>query len=228
MIILFTIFALLSGVAAIAILTRRYKSEPIQIENFQHEDEPRLRGLFEPDEEELETWQQEQDQKLLAERRDEIRQNLLGWAANGEIETLHEAHLTGDRQLYDEILDRLVDQNPGQLIDFISKRDLPSNREVVESAIKTLQRNATAASLTKVLRLAASTNSADIYLHVVESVFSLWDDGKLKEVSPENLVNILDTHYWLLAGDARVSGAGFLLKEKLAGVRREIMESNPV
>ena len=41
-------------------------------------------------------------------------------------------------------------------------------------------------------------------------------------MTAEELQSLIDAEYWLLASDARSSGAGFMLKRKLAEARREL------
>ena len=45
-------------------------------------------------------------------------------------------------------------------------------------------------------------------------------------IESSDLVNFAESGFWLLPTDERASGAGFLLKEKLANLRGELLKEN--
>lgn len=224
---LLTILLLLSVAAAAGFALKLLFSEnkPLKLDGYG--ETPRLRGLFEPDDAELRAFQYEERKRLEdAEKQLQI-QEAERLAASGDLNAIPSAHKADDPIFYENILNTLFQStDTDELEKHLIKNQLPANSEITRFFVNKFGQTASAIDLTKALRLAASTNSAEIYLQTVEKSVSLWDGHKQKEVSSETLLNLIDTHYWLLAGDARISGAGFLLKEKLAGMRREILESN--
>ena len=227
MLLLFIFLIFFSATAAsIAFFVSRRKSlPPIQPQDT-FNPPPTYRSLFAPDEEELQLWQQEQDEKDLAERRATLRQNLFQRAKDSDFNSLLEAKVYGDTHLYQEVFQILLHNEAERLADFVTKNGLPAQADLVELSTKKLSEHPTLDNLLKLAHLAALTNSAEIFLQTTETTSNLWKGKRLNEISGEKLIEILDSHYWLLASEARVSGAGYLLKEKMTSVRREILESN--
>jgi hypothetical protein len=72
------------------------------------------------------------------------------------------------------------------------------------------------------IHVAALSDDSEVYQQAIELVTSFWQQGKLREFRAEELVELFNSQYWILAPEARRGGAGFALKRKLAGVRREL------
>jgi len=72
------------------------------------------------------------------------------------------------------------------------------------------------------LQLAALSDDADTYNKAVEIACLFWQSGQLPQFTGEALRQLIDSQYWLLSADARRTGAGFLLKQRLAGLRAEL------
>jgi len=226
MLFLFIFLVIISATAASIsfFLSRRKSLPPYNQDTF---DSPNnYRSLFAPDEEELRLWQTEQDEKELTERQTELRQNLLRRAADLDYNALLEAQVFGNSELYDEIFQILLQNDADKLTDFVTRNGLTANAGLVELSTKKLSEKPTLDNLLKLAHLSALTNSAEIFLQVLETTSEQYKQKRLNEISGEKLIEILDSHYWLLATDARISGAGYLLKERLASVRREILESS--
>ncbi len=224
MFLLFTILLIFVAIGSVSFFIIRRKSLPPATQD-SFNPPPTYRSLFAPDEEELRLWQSEQDEKLQTERREELRQDLLSRAEIKDYNSLLEAKTFGDSRLYDEVFEVLLRIDSDKLTDFVTRNGLSVKTDLVELSQKKLLENPTVSNLTKFVHLSALCNSAEVYLQTIETTKILWNDKQLGDISAERLVEILNCHYWLLAGDARVSGAGYLLKEKLASVRREILES---
>lgn len=224
MILLFIFFVLISAtVASIAYFaTRRKELPPIQPQD-SFESPKTYRSLFAPDEAELQAWQKERDEKVRAEKEAEFRQDLQTRAEEGDFNSLLEAKVFGDSRLYDEVFQILIRSDSDRLADFVTKNSLTANADLVELSAKKLSENPTLDNLLKSVHLSALTNSAEIFLQVLETMSELYKQKRLNEISGEKLIEIFESHYWLLASEARVSGAGYLLKEKMASVRREIL-----
>jgi hypothetical protein len=72
------------------------------------------------------------------------------------------------------------------------------------------------------LHIAALADDAAVYQRAVEVALRFWREGNLPDVSAQELRSILDGEFWILSSPTRSSGAGFLLKNVLAGARREL------
>jgi hypothetical protein len=226
MLFLFIILVIISAAAAsISFFVYRRKSLPPHTQDT-FDSPNNYRSLFAPDEEELRRWQKEEDEKELAERQTEFRQNLLRRAAELDYNALLEAKVFGNSLLYDEIFQILLQNDSHKLTDFVTRNGLTANAGLVELSAKKLSETPALDNLIKFVQLSALTNSAEIFLQSIETTSDLWKKERLNKISGEKLIEILDSHYWLLATDARISGAGYLLKDRLASVRREILESN--
>ena len=81
-----------------------------------------------------------------------------------------------------------------------------------------LDRRTTAA----MLHVAALAGDAKFYQQAIETALLYWREQKLSDMTAEELTQLIESEFWLIPPDARNSGAGFLLKQKLAHVRREL------
>ena len=108
------------------------------------------------------------------------------------------------------------------LISYVTRANLPVSTQlaarVVESWKNSPDRNGTA----KALHVAALSNDAALYNAAVEAAMQYWREGRLPDVSVQDLTALFDGEFWLLSTQVRGSGAGFLLKRTLADARREL------
>lgn len=166
-------------------------------------------------------------QALLAQQREE----LIKQAGDGKRDTLGEAHLTGDLDLYDRVLDELVkfsdsDSKLLSLLSYISQNQLPVNRGLAGAVLASWKAAPDRGSTTRALHLAALTDEPDIYRGAVESALQMWRAGKLGDITAIELRALFDGEFWVLSSRSRSSGAGFVLKRTLDGARREL-ETTP-
>ncbi len=157
------------------------------------------------------------------------RTELLKRSWRGDLETLSEAHSTGDAVLYGEVLDGLIESTSGSQEDFaalasrISKsNELRGNRRLAERSIDNWKASTDRCSTAQIMHIAALSDDAAVYEQAVELVFEYWQRGEVEQFSAEELVELFESQYWVLAPEARRGGAGFALKRKLAGIRREL------
>jgi hypothetical protein len=219
MLLFFIFLVLISATAAsIALYLGRRKSLPSTQPPESFNPPPTYRSLFAPDEDELRERQQEEDVKELAE----LRRNLLRRAAEADFNSLLEAKFYGNTGLYDEVLQVLLDADADRLADFVRRNSLTGNGELVELSAKKLKETPVLDNLLTFAYLSAVTGSGEVFLNAIETIGDLWREKRLREISGDQLTEILESHYWLLAGEARVSGTGYLLKEKLTSLRAEI------
>ena len=155
------------------------------------------------------------------------RAEILGRAKRGEKSTLAEARDAGDADLYEAALNTLVagaDSEPKllSLVSYVTRHELPVNEKLANAVLAAYRSAPDRGSTAKTLHVAALSNDAAIYQRAVETALKFWRDGRLREVSPQELRSILDGEFWVLSSPARNSGAGFLLKRTLANARREL------
>jgi hypothetical protein len=157
------------------------------------------------------------------------RKELAERSRRGDLETLSEAHSTGDAMLYGEVLDGLIESASGgqetfaALVSHISKSsELRGNKRLAQRSIDSWKTSTDRRSTAQMMHIAALSDDAAVYEQVVDLVFEYWQRGTLEKYSAEELVELFESQYWVLAPEARRGGAGFALKRKLAGLRREL------
>lgn len=159
----------------------------------------------------------------------EQRGSLLTRAAEGDKEALREALATGDAALYDEVLNTLVERAVSEkqliaLVSFIVRSDarLRVNRLLAERFIAGWKASPDRNSTAKMLHVAALADDASVYQAAIETAYQFWRDRQLTGISADELRQLFESEFWLLAPATRSSGAGFLLKRRLAHLRRQL------
>lgn len=223
------IITLLLLVAASFVIIRSKRSKPNDSSKFDYFPPP-PRGLFgEENGRALAGAQSKAEQDKCARRRVKMRE----MAARGDEEALVEAWLEGDPAFYREVLDALVaglQSRPRQLLavaSMIVRSDaMRGSRTLSESLLKLFRADAASVSPTDLLRAAALSDDAGVYADAVEAIIRKYGEGRLpKRFSAGDLPELFEGEYWMLAPEARASGAGFLLKQKLADARRTLQTS---
>jgi len=187
------------------------------------------RSLFAPTDEELLILEREEQEKLLAERQQIVKENLIVRAGDGDFTVLTAAKESGDSDFYENLLDllterkRLEPENFYKLVSFISDEQLSATETFAQAALNVFLENPQTNFLPKVLHVSALTDSAEIYLQTVDEIYNLWKQKNLEKISGVELISLFESHYRLLPSNAKASGAGFLLKEKLENIRREVL-----
>jgi hypothetical protein len=150
-------------------------------------------------------------------------------AARGDLAALKEASAAGDPALYRFVLDGVVGSCAGDeaglraLSAYVARGEgLRSSPELAEMLLCEWRRDAGPESTADLLRVSALSDDAGTFGRAVTEVLQLWEDGRLRGVGAETLGSLFEAEYWLLSSEARRSGAGFVLKQKLADVRRRL------
>lgn len=166
---------------------------------------------------------------------DEQRQDLLVRATTGDKETLHEANALSDAALYDEVLNTLVERADSEkqllaLVSYIVRSDahLRVNKRLAEKFIESWKTSPDRNSTAKMLHVAALSSEAGVYQAVIELAYQLWRDHRLTGISADELRQLFESEFWVLAPATRNSGAGFMLKRKLAQLRRQLAAERAV
>jgi hypothetical protein len=181
---------------------------------------PDFYGLFVPTKSEMKT-------QADIERAALVASSLLDRAHAGDKSALIEAKESGDADLYDRILNGLVervDSDPSllSLMSFVAQNELPVSVALAKAAVASWKKSPSREGAAKALHFAALSDDADLYCDTVELALALWREGKLANVSVDELRALFDGEFWILSARTRSSGAGFVLKRALANARREL------
>ncbi len=155
------------------------------------------------------------------------RSSLRERARAGDKSALVEAQALGDQKFYNEVLDQLTanaDRAPTllALVSYVTRNELPVNRKLAEAIISSWKGSPDRSSTATTLHLTALADGADLYQTTVEAALHFWRQGRLADVSAAELRALFDGEFWVLSARTRSSGAGFILKRKLASARREL------
>jgi hypothetical protein len=155
------------------------------------------------------------------------RNELLEGARNFDLQTLDPSQ--ADAELYRQLLDELVTQASGnqekleRLVTHLSKgQQLRSNAKLAEMMIADWQHSPDNRSTARMLHIVALADEAALLQQAVEMVFDGWSRGVLPRLSAKDFLALVESEYWVLAPEARRSGAGFILKNSLAALRRRV------
>ncbi len=158
-------------------------------------------------------------------RRGELRER----AERGDLSALAEARDSRDAALYRFVLDGLVGRASGdaahvcELAAHIAGgRDLRASPELAEMLLGVWRGEPTRASTVELLRVSAVSDDAGTFGRAVTEVLQVWEGGGLAGLGGEDLRSLFEAEYWLLSSEAKRSGAGFVLKQKLADARRRL------
>jgi hypothetical protein len=190
-----------------------------------------VRGLFDiNDEMESRPRQLSADQVALEASE---RRALVERATAGDKETLIVAHATLDAAFYDEVLNRLVESADSEkgllaLASYIARSESPLrvNRHLAEKFIESWKHAPDRNSTARMLHVAALSDDASIYQTAIETVYKFWRARKLTGVNADELRQLIESEFWILAPAVRNSGAGFVLKRKLAQLRRQLVAAS--
>ena len=162
------------------------------------------------------------------------RAKLLDRASGGDLETLSEASAAGDPQLYQDVLNALIEsasnnrEAMGALVSRITAgTELRANKRLAEYVIEEWKANPDAASTGEMAHVAALSDDAATYEKAVDLIVSYWKAGRLTQLSAEQIIEIVESQYWILSHDARHGGEGFPLKIKFVKLRRELAAATP-
>jgi hypothetical protein len=160
----------------------------------------------------------------------EQRARLLARAMEGDKQALGDAQASDDASLYDEVLNLMVERADSDpkllaLVSHITRSDPPLrvNRRLAEKFIESWKTQPDRNSTAKMLHVAALANDAGLYQTAVEAAYQFWRARDWSQMSPDDLRLLIESEFWILSPDVRSSGAGFVLKRKLAEIRRQLI-----
>jgi hypothetical protein len=154
---------------------------------------------------------------------------LLARAAQGEYEALADAARLKDATLYGATLDELLkwaESSPERLralAAFVAHDgELRASAALSRAFSRAWEQSPDKASTTHALHLAALSDDAGEFARVVSLAVQLWRDGRLASMSADDLRALVEGEFWLMNSEARASGAAFVLKQMIAGLRAEL------
>lgn len=152
-------------------------------------------------------------------------------ASRGDLDTLREARGSGRDELYNLILGVLLERSEGDaaavraLADFVARGEgLRSTPALASAALEDFEREPARSRVPAVLRVAALSDDAAAFERAMTAVLRARLEERLDDSDGDELRALFDAEYWLLSSEARRSGAGFQLKQKLAQVRRSLTD----
>ncbi|HKS29999.1 MAG TPA: hypothetical protein VJS44_19410 [Pyrinomonadaceae bacterium] len=226
--VLITSFLLLAAI--IYVVYRRQESPP-RLKARQGESLPPPSasgwgGLFA---EETASQQKQLDEEAATAERERSRADILARAFAGERSALADAHSFGDEGFYDEVLNALLkeadsDKKVLALVSYMLRETPPLrvNRPLAERFMEAWKPAPDRGSTAKMLHISALANDAALYRKTVETALEYWRQNRIQGLSAEELCSLCESEYWVLSQNERGSGRGFLLKLKLAALRREL------
>lgn len=160
--------------------------------------------------------------------------NLIDRARGGYLDTLPEARADEDGELYQRVLDALIDSMSGNreslraLVSYVSgSNELRGNARLARLVIDEWKENTSAGSTGEMAHIAALSDDAATYEQAVDLIGSAWKSGRLSGFSAEQIIELIESQYWILSREARHGGDGFALKLKVVKLRRELAAATP-
>ena len=187
---------------------------------------PEVRGLF------SDQYAESEPSASGKEEAARLRARLLERAALADNGALDEAHQANDRDLYNEILDELTERAEKNnealraLVAYVTEsKKLRSNARLAERLIEGFKQTPNRRSAADMLHVAALADDAAIYERAVEEAVEFWQRGQSSDLTAANLLALVESQYWVLAPEARRSGAGFTLRQSLERCRRQLAQA---
>ena len=154
---------------------------------------------------------------------------LLERAKAGDIQVLTEAALTGQSEIYKRVIDTLVISITGcqgeldALVSFIENNwDLRGSKMLAEHVMKDWEETPDKPSTLTMLHMSSLSDDPEVFQRAIDLALRYWREGRLHSLRAEDLRRVVESEYWVLGQEARRSGQGFLLKQKMNDVCREL------
>jgi hypothetical protein len=210
------IFILVSGLALIVLVTMARPSPETQLTG-----QPVPRGLFDID--------APASGVPTADREPE---NHLALVRSGDWGVLDQIWHSSGAGPYRAMLDATLDQLDGDKVKSLvahisSSSELRASAGLASRVLEGFKNSPSITSATEALHLASLSDDAVLYDNAVEAVIDEWRRGNLGRLSSNDLLRAIESQFWVLAPEARQGGAGFQLKRKLVGLRRELAAAGP-
>lgn len=151
-------------------------------------------------------------------------------AAGGDREVLRDSALRSDARLQREILDTLVanvDASPDELAALarVVARDghgLRSSERLARSLRRVYEEGGAQVRAADLLRVAALSDDARVFADALASVYEGWRKGRGPRLRADELLDLFEAEYQVLAPSARLGGSAFVLNDNLKSYRRRL------
>jgi hypothetical protein len=165
----------------------------------------------------------EEEQRRTAAR----RAALLERARQFDLQVLNETR--ADAGEYREVLTELLQQTFASqdkfqaLVGHISQsKELRSNPQLAKTMMATWKTSPDNKSTAQMIHNAALSDDAALLERAIAIAAEALQNGALPKLSAQDLLALAESEYWVLAPEARRSGAGFTLKNSLADLRHRL------
>lgn len=182
-------------------------------------------SLFEPNRQQLAELHREHEQAV-AETRARVWSER---AQAGDRLVLLEPNLAQNKANYDAVLVELTEQaraksfaELAELAGSVIENDLPANLSLTLAVADHCRTSPDRSSAIMLLHLAARTDDANAFNEAFDLLWEARAAGNIPALSAQELMGLAESEFWVLSDLARNSGAGFLLKQRLASARREL------
>lgn len=224
--VLFIVTVLLLAAVAYRIFRKQQELNSYRAERELYPSQPR--SLFDqtPDTGEVER----QAAEDVARVADELRTSLLTRAAEGDYTALADATRAGDKSLYGAVLAESLDwanaseDNLYALASFVASDtgELRGSAELARAYQQIWERAPDRAGVARLLHLAALSDDPETFGAAVTAAARALHEGRLTNLAGEDLRALAESEFWVLSTESRTSGAGFVLKQRLASLRQEL------
>lgn len=223
--VLFIVTVLLLAAVAYRIFRKQQELNSYRAERELYPSQPR--SLFEqtPDTAEAERQSAEDATRAAAE----LRSSLLTRAAEGDYTALADAARAGDKSLYGAVLAESLgwanasEDNLHALASFVaSDSELRGSRELADAYRKLWGRAPDRAGVARLLHLAALSDDPETFGEAITAAARALREGRLTNLTGEDLRALAESEFWVLSTESRTTGAGFVLKQRLASLRQEL------
>jgi hypothetical protein len=162
-----------------------------------------------------------------------LRESLFDRATKGDRQVLAEAVQSGDdRIIYDGLLNTLIascdsDRSFFALVSYVARNEeLKVTTALAERFIESWKRSAERLTTAEMLHVAALSDDAALYERACQTAITYWQEGRLPNAKPDDLLTLIEGEYWILSAGARSSGAGFVLKRSISDFRKQLVSRN--
>ncbi len=107
-----------------------------------------------------------------------------------------------------------------------ARRVLAEKAEKVQEFQKIWQNLPERKNTAELLRMAAESESGKVFSETAENVIKVFRNGRIEDLAFEDLIQLLESHFWLLPNEERTSGVSFWLKQEIASLRQSSAGKN--
>ncbi|MBI3654346.1 MAG: hypothetical protein HY231_25240 [Acidobacteria bacterium] len=155
------------------------------------------------------------------------RAQLLERARQFDLSALDETRR--EPQVYAEVLAEFIRQSAVSqdqfqaLVGHLSQhQELKANAQLVEMMLQRWAVSPDNKATVQLLHLAALADDAAVLQRAIERAAAAWQQGLLPNLTANDFLALAESEYWVLASEARRSGAGYILKSRLVELRRTL------